>query len=72
MSNPLSRRAFTSTLATVAAAILVARREAFAGSAPSHPDPRPGITGRDVLTKEQLGRKVTVGEEAGRNVFRPV
>ena len=56
MSNPLSRRAFTSTLATVAAAILVARREAFAGSAPSHPDPRPGITGRDVLTKEQLAK----------------
>ena len=26
----------------------------------------------DMLTKEQLGRKVSVGEQDGRNVFRPV
>jgi acetyl-CoA C-acetyltransferase len=26
----------------------------------------------DVLTTEQLGRKVSVGEKDGRNVFRPL
>jgi acetyl-CoA C-acetyltransferase len=26
----------------------------------------------DMLTREQLGRKVSVGEKAGRNVFRPI
>ena len=25
----------------------------------------------DMLTKEQLGRKVAVGEKDGRNVFKP-
>ena len=26
----------------------------------------------DMLTKEQLGRKVTISEKDGRNVFRPL
>jgi hypothetical protein len=26
----------------------------------------------DMLTKEQLGRKIRVSEKDGRNVFRPV
>ena len=26
----------------------------------------------DMLTKQQVGRKVSVGEKDGRNVFRPI
>ena len=26
----------------------------------------------DMLTREQLGRKVSVSDEGGRNVFRPI
>ena len=53
MSNPISRRAFASTFAAAAASIVLPLR---ASAAPSHPDPRPGITGRGVLTGEQLAR----------------
>jgi len=54
MSNHLTRRAFVSFAAALAVAEVLPERKAFASAAPGHPAPRPGITGKNVLTKEQL------------------
>jgi hypothetical protein len=51
----VNRRSFLgASLAFVAT--LMSRRNLFALTPPPHPSPRPGITGRNVLTKEQLAK----------------
>ncbi len=49
------RRQFVRLMLITGAATLVSRKTAFAGSLPPHPDPRPGITGANVLAREKLG-----------------
>ena len=56
MRSHLTRRSFVAALAAGAGSMLIADRSVFAKPAPNHPDPRPGITGRNVLTKEQLAK----------------
>ena len=56
MSNHLTRRSFVSSLAALGVVALLPEQRAFASSAPGHPAPRAGITGKDVLTKEQLAK----------------
>jgi hypothetical protein len=56
MKSSLDRRRFISACSVAAAALLVSRRSLFANAIPTHPTPRPGITGRNVLTKEQLAK----------------
>ena len=54
MSETHNRRSFilAATVALVAPAIT--SRRLFARTIPAHPDPRPGITGANVLTKADL------------------
>ena len=56
MPNP-NRRSFIKTLLATSATVLVSRKVAFAGSLPPHPDPRPGVTGANVLAADKLGGK---------------
>ena len=56
MSNSLSRRAFLSYAAALGVVVVIPDRRLFATPAPNHPAPRPGITGANVLTKEQLAK----------------
>ena len=58
--TPISRRTFVvatlGALATVTTLVPVAHARPRRGGVPKpHPDPRPGITGAKVATKEQLG-----------------
>jgi hypothetical protein len=62
MRHELSRRAFLAAGVTALSALLVPSRSASAARLRArmrgpHPTPRPGITGANVLTKEQLARK---------------
>ena len=56
MGTHLTRRSFVSSLAAVGVAALLPDRSAWASTAPGHPVPRRGITGKHVLTKEQLAK----------------
>ena len=56
-----SRRQFVGT-ATAAIATMLIPRRAFAAQRSPHPTPRPGITGANVLTKEQLASKPPIVE----------
>ena len=56
MSNQITRRSFVSTLTAAGAAVLFPRQRVFAGTPSGHPVPRPGITGKNVLTKDQLAK----------------
>lgn len=62
MRHAFSRRDFFGTCSAVMAALVIPRDVALAAErgvhAPGpHPTPRPGITGENVLTKEQLAGK---------------
>src|SRR5688500_566813 len=48
-----TRRKFVGACSSAIAALLIPR-DAWGQTAPAHPAPRPGITGKKVLTKEQL------------------
>ena len=50
----LTRRTFLKVSSITAATLLASRRAAYAGAIPPHPAPRPGITGANVLKKDQL------------------
>lgn len=52
-----TRRTFLRTCAIAGAAILAGHRDLWAHARAAHPSPRPGITGANVLTKEQLATK---------------
>jgi len=54
MPSSLSRRRFLGASSAAVAALLVPWRNAWAGTVGPHPTPRQGITGANVLTKEQL------------------
>jgi hypothetical protein len=54
MHSAQTRRRFLSACSVAIGALLVPRRNAWARFASPHPSPRPGITGANVLTKEQL------------------
>src|SRR4029078_1653190 len=56
MTQHISRRSFVAAIASGMAASMPPARSAFARHAPPHPTPRPGITGKNVLTKEQLAK----------------
>lgn len=57
MSINYTRRNFVSALGVMTvASVLSSRRSFAAAAAPGHPVPRPGITGRHVLTKEDLSK----------------
>ena len=51
----LTRRTFIANILATSAMMVIARKTAFAGSLPPHPDPRPGITGAHVLSADKLG-----------------
>jgi hypothetical protein len=51
----LTRRTFIANILATSAMMVIARKTAFAGSLPPHPDPRPGITGAQVLATDKLG-----------------
>jgi hypothetical protein len=53
MTSQLTRRAFASTLAAAVTSIVLPLR---LNAAPGHPEPRLGITGKNVLAKEQLAK----------------
>ena len=50
----IGRRRFLVRLSMAAAAALLARRNSFASTIPTHPSPRRGITGNRVLTELDL------------------
>ncbi len=50
-----TRRDFLAAISITTASLFISRRTAFAGSIPPHPEPRPGITGANVLKPDQLG-----------------
>ena len=50
-----TRRTFMKVMLATGAAMLVSRKSALAGSIPPHPEPRPGITGANVLRADKLG-----------------
>jgi hypothetical protein len=54
MNNHQTRRGFVRSLAAFAATAALTTSRAFARGVPDHPAPRPGITGKNVLTREQL------------------
>jgi hypothetical protein len=54
MSSRLTRRRFVAKCSAAIAALLIARRAAWAQPIPLHPTPRPGITGANVLTRKAL------------------
>jgi hypothetical protein len=56
MSSPSSRRAFLKDFSLLTGTLLLGRIPAVAHAAPPHPKPRPGITGRNVLGKEELAK----------------
>ncbi|MEP6509571.1 MAG: hypothetical protein ABJC63_15200 [Gemmatimonadales bacterium] len=56
MQHALTRRRFLGAFSATVAALLVPYRNAWARFAPSHPVPRPGITGAKVLTDKQLAK----------------
>jgi len=56
MKTLMNRRSFIAAFAVAAGTSMLTRRVAFARTNLPHPDPRPGITGRNVLTKEQLAK----------------
>ena len=60
MTKPLNRRSFLAVSASTVAASLIGSRTLFAHTLPAHPDPRPGITGKNVLTKEELSKTPAV------------
>jgi hypothetical protein len=51
----LTRRTFIANILATSAMMVIARKTAFAGSLPPHPDPRPGITGAQVVATDKLG-----------------
>ncbi len=57
MKTNHTRRDFLAVFSMCAAALVVARRTAFAGRVQPHPEPRPGITGDNVLKADRLGGK---------------
>ena len=59
MRNALNRRRFLSCAAALGAAVVLPGRRLLA-NAPNHPAPRPGITGANVLTKDQLAKTPAV------------
>lgn len=56
----LDRRSFLAVSASAIIAPMLSSRALFANSTPPHPDPRPGITGKNVLTSEQLAKNPDV------------
>ena len=56
MQTFFNRRSFLFSCSGAAALFLVSRRNLFARTIPPHPQPRPGITGSKVLTREQLAK----------------
>lgn len=54
IQSDLTRRRFFTVCSAALAATLVPSRAAWAQPEFPHPDPRPGITGKNVLRKEQL------------------
>jgi hypothetical protein len=54
MKTSLNRRHFLTSASAAITTLLLSRRTALASAIPSHPTPRRGITGKKVLTKEQL------------------
>ena len=52
LSSLLTRRGFIAKMTAGGVALLVSPR--FANAAPKHPTPRPGITGKNVLTAKDL------------------
>ncbi len=52
-----TRRSFLRTFAIAGAAMVAGRRNLFAHTRAAHPTPRAGITGANVLAKEQLVSK---------------
>jgi len=56
MKTLMDRRSFIAAFAVAAGTTMLTRRVAFARTSLPHPDPRPGITGRNVLTREQLAK----------------
>ncbi len=54
MQTSLTRRRFLGACSATGALLLVPYRNASARFVPSHPVPRPGITGAKVLTDQQL------------------
>jgi len=54
MLSIVSRRRFLSAASAAVAALALPWERAWARSATPHPTPRPGITGANVLTREQL------------------
>jgi hypothetical protein len=56
MNNSLTRRSFVPALAAATLALVIPQRKLFAAAPASHPTPRPGITGHDVLTRKELAK----------------
>ena len=56
MKSLVNRRSFITASAAAVATSMMTNRVAFARPSLPHPDPRPGITGKNVLTKEQLAK----------------
>src|SRR5215218_9976589 len=52
--STLTRRRFLGACSASVAVLLAPRRSGWAQSPGQHPTPRPGITGANVLTKDQL------------------
>lgn len=56
MDKHQTRRGFVYSLGALVAATVLPAHNAFAIGVPNHPAPREGISGKDVLTREQLAK----------------